>query len=250
MLRSVVPPPSPEMMWSIFTPSAANRPFSMATAHGRVAVTRPYWLTAISAAEDGREWQSARIAKTIEYTQRPRRIGFLPCLRKIMSRPPKRRNRMRLRQFAVRGSGPTSHLRRSESPLLWPAAEIDDDALLAQRAARHARVAAVQDEPVVGVQLVGGRHHLLEVRLDLERILAGREPGAVADPEDVGIDRNGRLAERDVEHDIGGLAPDPGQGLERLAQRRHHAAVLGDQLLRQRDDVLRLGVEQPDRLDV
>jgi hypothetical protein len=55
MLRSVVPPPSPEMMWSILTPSAAKKPFSSATAHGSVAVTRPYWLTAMSAARDAGE---------------------------------------------------------------------------------------------------------------------------------------------------------------------------------------------------
>src|SRR5262245_13264826 len=106
MLRKVVPPPSPEMMWSTCTPSAANRPFSIATAHGKVAVTRPYWLTAISAAGDGPDQQTARIANTIEYAQRPRRIGIPPMIFEIMSRRSERRNHMRLRQFVIGGSNP------------------------------------------------------------------------------------------------------------------------------------------------
>src|SRR5262249_62345907 len=79
MLRSVVPPPSPEMILSILTPSSAKKPFSIATAHGSVAVTRPYWLTAISAACDGAQ-QTVRMAATIGYAQRQRGIGFLPVL--------------------------------------------------------------------------------------------------------------------------------------------------------------------------
>ena len=50
-------------------------------------------------------------------------------------------------------------------------------------------------------------------------VLARREAGAVGDPEDVGVDREGLLAERGVEHDVGGLAADPGQRLELVASR-------------------------------
>src|SRR5262249_53550566 len=97
--------------------------------------------------------------------------------------------------------------------LLGPATQVVDQALLAQRTARHAGVAAVQDQPVMGMQLEFIGYHLLEIRLDLARVLAGREAGAVADLEDVGVDRDGRLAERDVEHHVGGLAPDARQRL-------------------------------------
>ena len=38
--------------------------------------------------------------------------------------------------------------------------------------------------------------------------LAGREPGAIGDPEDMGVHRDRRLSERDVEHDVRGLASD------------------------------------------
>ena len=43
------------------------------------------------------------------------------------------------------------------------------------------------------------------------------------------VDRNGRLAERHVEHDVRGLAPDAGQRLQRRALSRHLAAILRDQ---------------------
>ena len=68
------------------------------------------------------------------------------------------------------------------------------------------------------VPLEFGRARLLELQFDLERRLAGREPGAVADAEDVRVDRDRRLAERDVEHDVRGLAADARQRFERLAR--------------------------------
>ena len=49
---------------------------------------------------------------------------------------------------------------------------------------------------------------LLEPGLHFIDILTRREAGAVADAEDVSVDREGLLAERGVEDDIGGLAPD------------------------------------------
>ncbi len=133
--------------------------------------------------------------------------------------------------------------------LLRPLAQVGDDAFLAQRLARDARVASVQDQPVVRVQFVVRRDHRFQFLLDLERIFSRRQPGAVADAEDVGVDRDGRLAERDVEHHIGGLAPDARQRLQRLARARHLPAMLGHQPARQLDHVLGLGAEQPDGLD-
>ena len=102
---------------------------------------------------------------------------------------------------------------------------------LAARFARQAGVAAVQDQPVMGVQHEFGRDHLLEPEFDLERSIAGREPGAVADAKHVGIDRHGVLAKGHVEHDIGGLAAGAGQRLDLGAGARHLATEFGDQLL-------------------
>ena len=57
------------------------------------------------------------------------------------------------------------------------------------------------------------RHDLLELGLDLVDRLARGKAGPVADPENVRVDRERLLAERGVEHDIGGFAADSGQRL-------------------------------------
>ena len=54
----------------------------------------------------------------------------------------------------------------------------------------------------------GLRHDLLELGLDLVDILAGRQAGAIADAEDVGVDGKGFLAERCIQDNIRRLAPD------------------------------------------
>ena len=89
-----------------------------------------------------------------------------------------------------------------------------------------------------------------ELVLDRAHRAAVREARAIRDAEDVRVDRDRRLAERGVQHDVRGLAADAGQRLERVAIARHVAAVLGDELAARRDHVLRLAVEEPDRLDV
>ena len=54
------------------------------------------------------------------------------------------------------------------------------------------------------------RDRLLELLFHLERRLAGRQPGAVTDAEDVRVDRNRVLAEGGVEYDVRRLAADAG----------------------------------------
>ena len=61
---------------------------------------------------------------------------------------------------------------------------------------------------MVRVQPEGLRHDLLQLELDLEHVLARREAGAVADPEDVRVDRERLLVEGGVEHHIGRLSAD------------------------------------------
>ncbi len=111
------------------------------------------------------------------------------------------------------------------------------------------RIAPVQNQPVMGVALELGRNDALQRQLDFERIFARRQARAIADAKQMRIDRNGRLAERDIQNNIRGLAPDAGQRLKFLARARHLAAMLRNQPLRQRDDVFRLGPKQPDGLD-
>ena len=78
---------------------------------------------------------------------------------------------------------------------------------------------------MMGMGVALRRHRCVEHLLDLERGLAGSEAGAVADAEEMGVDGDGRLAEGDVEDDIGGLAADAGQRLEGLAIARNLPAM-------------------------
>lgn len=58
--------------------------------------------------------------------------------------------------------------------------------------------------------LVGGGNDLFELRFDFVGRLPLGESGAVRDAEDVRVDRNRRMSEGDVEHDVGGLAAHAG----------------------------------------
>ena len=51
---------------------------------------------------------------------------------------------------------------------------------------------------MMGMAFVGRRHHVFEPAFDLERRLAGRQPGAIADAENMRIDRNRGFVESDV----------------------------------------------------
>ena len=99
-----------------------------------------------------------------------------------------------------------------------------------------ADVAAVQDQPVMRVREFGG-HDFISCVLDRRDGLAGREPGAVGDAEDMRVHRDGRLAEGDVEHHIGGLAADAGQRFQRLAVRAAPRRRAARSTAGKRDDV-------------
>src|SRR5437899_2338554 len=129
-------------------------------------------------------------------------------------------------------------------------AKIPDEARGTLRLSRNAYVAAVQDKPVVGVQLELVRHELQKLLLDNLGRLSGCDPRPVRHAEDMCVDSDRRLAERDVEDDVGGLAADPGQLFQRLAIRWDLPPVLAHQDFSQRDDILRLVAEEADRLHV
>src|SRR5581483_2519868 len=92
-----------------------------------------------------------------------------------------------LSQAPKKSSRTCSRLGLNILGLLPELAQVADDALRTAGLAREAHVAPVQDEPVVRVVEVFGRRELDELVLDLARILARGEAGAVRDPEDVGI---------------------------------------------------------------
>ena len=99
------------------------------------------------------------------------------------------------------------------------------------------------------VQPEGLRHDLLQLQLDLEHVLARRESGPVADAEDVRVDRERLLVEGGVEHHVSRFPADSRKLLKLLASAGDLAVVIAHESFGQSDDVLRLSVEQADRLD-
>src|SRR5258706_14679206 len=78
-----------------------------------------------------------------------------------------------------------------EPGFVLEATQVEHDALRALGLARHAGVAAVQDQPVMGVLHEFRRHHLQQLLFDRDHILARRQAHAVADAEDMRIDGHG-----------------------------------------------------------
>ena len=89
-----------------------------------------------------------------------------------------------------------------------------------------------------------------QLGFDRVRGLSRRHAGAVTDTEDMRVDGDCRMSEGFVQHDIGGLAPNPGKCLQRLAVVGNDATMQLDQDFGQTVDILCLGVEQPDGADV
>ena len=133
---------------------------------------------------------------------------------------------------------------------LWPFAFGEDDAGPALGPARDAGIAAVQDEPVMGVLFEFIRHEFKQPFFYLINVFAGRDRGAVRDPEDMGVHRDGRLAKGGIQDHVGRLAADAGQALQRRARSRHPAVVFFQQQAATGDDVFCLVVVQADGLDV
>ena len=102
---------------------------------------------------------------------------------------------------------------------------------------------------MVRVPMIARRDRREQTILHRKRRLAGGKAGPVRDAEDVRIDRDRIRAERHLQDDVRGLAADARQRFQRGAVGGYLAVVPLQQRGRQRDDVLRLGVEQPDRAD-
>src|SRR5258705_5201638 len=87
--------------------------------------------------------------------------------------------------------------------LFRPAAEIVDQTYLAARLACQTGVTAMQDQPVMGMQLEFGGNHALKAKLHLERRIAPGKTGSIGNTEHVRIDRPGGFCISHVEHDVG-----------------------------------------------
>lgn len=95
----------------------------------------------------------------------------------------------------------------------------------------------------------GGRD-LLKLCLYLQRCLTGSKASPIGYPKDMGIDGDGRQSEGDVEDNIGRLAPNTSQLLEGFSIGGYLPVMLIQKLLGHELQILCLGIEQADRLDV
>ena len=102
----------------------------------------------------------------------------------------------------------------------------------------------------MGVALEFGGNIVLDCTLDSIDILARRDPRAVADTEDVRVDRLRWMTPPHVQDDIGGLSSDAGQGLQGGSGRGNFAVILVDKDAREPHDVLGLVAIEPDGPDV
>eukprot|EP01133_Synstelium_polycarpum_P024148 gene24148-28974_t len=108
-------------------------------------------------------------------------------------------------------------------------ADIGNDAGRAFGLAGLADIAAMQDQPVMGVIEIFRRNDLHQFGFHLIRCLARREAKLVADAEYMRVDGHRRLPESHAEHHIGGLAADTGKLDKLIAIIRHLAAIVADQ---------------------
>src|SRR6202022_4009951 len=89
--------------------------------------------------------------------------------------------------------------------------EVVQHALRTTRGPGDADPTPMQDQPQAEPGPLGRRNQLGDVGLDLDGVGTLGQTEATREPLNVGIDREARHAEGDTEHDIGGLAADPGQ---------------------------------------
>ncbi len=75
----------------------------------------------------------------------------------------------------------------------------------------------MQDQPVMCMQLEIGGDMIFDRALNHVDIFAGAYPGAIANAEDMRINGLGGHPPPHVQHNVGGLAPDTGQGFQRSA---------------------------------
>ena len=102
---------------------------------------------------------------------------------------------------------------------------------------------------MVGVHQVRRGHGAQQLLLDGERGAPRCEAGAVGDPENVCVDRHGRLAESGVEHHICCFAADSGQCFQLTTDPWNFSAVALDQKFAGFEDIGGLGVVKAERAD-
>ena len=103
---------------------------------------------------------------------------------------------------------------------------------------------------MMGAEPEGRRRVFIQLLLNRQRRLAFSQPRPVADTKDVCIHCEGFRTEGSVHYNIGGLSPDAGKRFQHIPVGGHLTVMITRKNLGERDDVLRLCIEQADGLDV
>ena len=94
------------------------------------------------------------------------------------------------------------------------------------------------------------RYDLLELRFDFLRCFARCEARSVGDAEYMRVDGESFFPESGVQNHVCRFAADSGERLKLFTGAWNLTAEVADQRLRQGDDILCLGIEQANRLDL
>ncbi len=98
----------------------------------------------------------------------------------------------------------------------------------------------MQDKPVMRLFLERFRHPFFQQQFNLERGCPHRHAGAVANPENMRVNGDGRLTKGFVEDYVGGLPANPGEGFEGFTVARHLTTMITHQNFSRRHDILGL----------
>ena len=103
---------------------------------------------------------------------------------------------------------------------------------------------------MMGVNPEGFRDTTVELLFHIQNGFARSQPGAVADAKDMRIDGECIFAVADVQHHIGGFAPDSRQFDQRFHGVGHLAVMIPDELLGQKVDIFGFAAVKPDGADM
>ncbi len=108
----------------------------------------------------------------------------------------------------------------------------------------------MKNEPVVRSQVIFLGNKPNQAILDFSWSLAFGNSSTVADTKNVSVHSNCRHSERSIQNDVSRLSPNPGKLLQFLSGAWNVSIVVGDQNVACLENVLSLGVEEPDGSDV
>src|SRR5579859_934709 len=129
-------------------------------------------------------------------------------------------------------------------------AQVTNQAGRARGTRSLANVAPMQDEPVVRVAAEFLGHEFQQALFHLDHVGSGRDAGAIGDAEDVRIHRDRVLAERGIQNDVRGFAPDSGEAFEIVPVRWHFATEFFQQQRAGCEDIFGFRAVQADTLYV